>query len=353
VANGVGRYSFTHALNAKLKQLSQLPCYNIGHLYNAIFSEVQSWKIEDVRYLKAPVHLVLSQNHDLPRSIRLSKATPPKTRPLESESETMHAKNMEPVQQDSHISLSSSTNVASIMENAASSERSRSPSPPFPNTWLSQLSGYPRLLFSIRLSENVKACDLSSDLFADWLRSVPVSARLVTVEAGFASNSTITLVSVPAALLAYLVPDPAILLLGTIHSGNLMSERQAEEDAIQSEAHVPTPNTSSTKKAQAQGISTGIPRMATGIQSPMLTWHGGEPQFSEQEKRFVLSEAIKKSTISVEKLFSILVEHNVNPDWENMLLPPGKSYILWLKESNFKHDIFTHRQWILTISRIT
>jgi hypothetical protein len=329
----VGRYSFTHALNAKLRQLSQLPCFNIGHLYNAIFSEVQSWKIEDSRFLKAPVHLLLSQNHDLPRSIRLSKTRPAGNLALanapllESDSKSMQAESVAPGPQESHPSSSSPVNVVSIMEQSASSEDLEPSSLPSPNTSLSQLSEYPRLLFSIRLSEDVKPCDLSSELFADWLRSVPVSARLVTVEAGFASNSTITLVSVPAALLAYLATDPAILLLGTIWSRNLVSEHRGEKDATPSGTHVPAPSTSSMKmkRAQAQGISVGIPRMATGIQSPMLRGQEGtEPQFSDLENRFVLAEAIKKSTIPVEKLFSILTEYNVMPDWEHMLLPIGK-----------------------------
>ena len=69
------------------------------------------------------------------------------------------------------------------------------------------------------------------------------------VEAGFASNSTIALVFVPAALLAYLVRDPAILLLGAIHSKSLISERRGEEDAIRSETHVAIDNTSSMKAA--------------------------------------------------------------------------------------------------------
>jgi hypothetical protein len=40
----------------------------------------------------------------------------------------------------------------------------------------------------------------------------------------------------------------------------------------------------------------------------MLSNHGIiDPQFSHVEKRFILSEAIKKSTIPIKKLFSLLI----------------------------------------------
>ncbi|PMD36718.1 hypothetical protein L207DRAFT_88538 [Hyaloscypha variabilis F] len=50
-----------------------------------------------------------------------------------------------------------------------------------------------------------------------------------------------------------------------------------------------------------------------------------EQQFSEMEKRFVLAEAIKSSTIPVERLYQVLAEHVVIPDWEQMLLPNGRN----------------------------
>ncbi|PMD66571.1 uncharacterized protein K444DRAFT_121359 [Hyaloscypha bicolor E] len=52
-----------------------------------------------------------------------------------------------------------------------------------------------------------------------------------------------------------------------------------------------------------------------------------EQPFTEVEKRFVLAEAIKLSTISVDRLFSVLAEHNVSPDWEQMLLPHGRNLL--------------------------
>ncbi|KAF8865495.1 hypothetical protein BDZ45DRAFT_684051 [Acephala macrosclerotiorum] len=51
--NGVGPFSFTHALIAKLRLLAQLTSFNIGYPYNAIFTEVQGRRIKDSRFKKA------------------------------------------------------------------------------------------------------------------------------------------------------------------------------------------------------------------------------------------------------------------------------------------------------------
>jgi hypothetical protein len=79
---------------------------------------------------------------------------------------------------------------------------------------------------SIRLNEDVKPNELSTELFADWIRSVPISASLVRVEAGFANDSTLVILSMPPALLGYLPLDPAITLLGTIRSRNILAQPQ-------------------------------------------------------------------------------------------------------------------------------
>jgi hypothetical protein len=89
-------------------------------------------------------------------------------------------------------------------------------------TSICPLPEYPRLLFSIRISEDVKPQELSTELFADWLGTLPIAAKTVRVEAGFASDSTLLMVSMPAALLGHLPIDPAITLLGTIRSTNLL-----------------------------------------------------------------------------------------------------------------------------------
>jgi fructose-specific component phosphotransferase system IIB-like protein len=88
---------------------------------------------------------------------------------------------------------------------------------------VSQLPEYPRLLFSIRISEDIKPGDLSTELLADWLSTLPVEAKSVRVEAGFASDSTLLIVSMPIAMLGYLPYDPAITLIGAARSNNQIS----------------------------------------------------------------------------------------------------------------------------------
>jgi hypothetical protein len=46
------------------------------------------------------------------------------------------------------------------------------------------------------------------------------------------------------------------------------------------------------------------------------------------KQRFVLAEAIKTSSIPVEKLINFIDDGNVQPAWTQMLLPLGKPYPL-------------------------
>ncbi|KAF4629839.1 hypothetical protein G7Y89_g8306 [Cudoniella acicularis] len=49
------------------------------------------------------------------------------------------------------------------------------------------------------------------------------------------------------------------------------------------------------------------------------------PPFSEHEKRFILAEAIKTSSIPLDKLLSVLSDSNIQPAWPHMLLPYGRT----------------------------
>ena len=46
--------------------------------------------------------------------------------------------------------------------------------------------------------------------------------------------------------------------------------------------------------------------------------------FSDKEKRFVLVEAIKTSSVPVDKLLAFVHETDVQPVWTEMLLPFGR-----------------------------
>ncbi|KAK1691231.1 hypothetical protein BDP55DRAFT_690201 [Colletotrichum godetiae] len=47
--------------------------------------------------------------------------------------------------------------------------------------------------------------------------------------------------------------------------------------------------------------------------------------FTEEEKRFILAEAIKNSSLDVGLLVGFLKTHNVEPDWLKMQLPSGRT----------------------------
>lgn len=53
---------------------------------------------------------------------------------------------------------------------------------------------------------------------------------------------------------------------------------------------------------------------------------GGAEPFNEHEKRYILAEALKRSTVSIEKLLALLQESGPQvPDWNNMFLPHGRT----------------------------
>ncbi|KAH7360842.1 hypothetical protein BKA65DRAFT_547556 [Rhexocercosporidium sp. MPI-PUGE-AT-0058] len=47
--------------------------------------------------------------------------------------------------------------------------------------------------------------------------------------------------------------------------------------------------------------------------------------FSDEEKRFVLAEAIRTSSIPLERLFFFLNDHSQIPSWDDMLVPRGRT----------------------------
>lgn len=215
-ANGVGPFSFTHALISQLRKLVQMPSFTVGYLYNLLFADIQTLRVDGEHRKKVPIHLVLTQDHRLPRSITLSAKRRIFSNPFQpsisSDQNHGSATAQEP-QADS-----SGHSVASV-----NSSLSGDASVPSSTTSISQLPEYPRLLFSIHISEDIKPKNLSTQLFADWLTALPIETKSVRIEAGFASDSTLLLVSMPVAMLGYLSINPAITILGTARSGNLVS----------------------------------------------------------------------------------------------------------------------------------
>lgn len=266
ITNCLGPSSFTQALNTKLRLLSQLPCFTVGQLYNAIFNEVQSRRVEPATFhpKKLPVHLVLTRFQGSPRSICLSKYSNPNQQQdvLPTTETSAPISQLQPVSSAVLDSLSPEEpktpgSVSLLSQNTSASSSTTS---------LSEIPEYPRLLFSIRISEDVKANELSSEIFLDWLKRLPIKANLVRVEAGFASDSTLVMFSILPAILGYLPENPAMTLLGTIKSKNIMAvlpqppgpeseirtkQQLAEIESVTKMKSPPTAATSPNKNAES------------------------------------------------------------------------------------------------------
>jgi len=226
----LGSSSFTQALITKLRQLSQLPYFTVGQLYNAVFTEVQALRVEPASFRpkKLPVHRVLTRSQDSPRSICLSKSSKPS-----DQKDAVH-------KPEASTSISQPQHVNTPVFHSPSPEEPNTPnstsqvaSASSSTTSLGEISDYPRLLFSIRVSEDVKASDFSPEIFLDWLKKVPIKTNLVRVEAGFASDSTLVMFSILPAILGYLPENPAMTLLGTIKSKNIMTAVLSKEGEMQ------------------------------------------------------------------------------------------------------------------------
>jgi hypothetical protein len=182
VANGVGPFSFTHALISQLRKLAHVPSFTVGYLYNLPFTEIQGWRLEDSWNKKAPVHLVIIQDHRLPRSITLSARRPPlqpgsqKLRPLFQEVDgRIFADSNASIAQQSATSGSPSGSNASTSPFNSDVASSTTSAFPFPE--------YHRLLFSVIITENIKPGELSTEVYTDWLGTLPIAAKSIRVGA--------------------------------------------------------------------------------------------------------------------------------------------------------------------------
>ncbi|CAG8962220.1 hypothetical protein HYFRA_00005273 [Hymenoscyphus fraxineus] len=185
--NGVRPGRFTKELEAELRELSNLPSFSVGNLYHNIFCRTQSDDSEEGQENIAPVYFPLSQpNPDAPRSLRLSVHETHTPRPA------------------------SPGSIHSTMESV-------------PSFQISSAMGHgqaPRIAFAIRLRDQFRIEDLSSNLFLNWLENVPAAIDGVKVEAAFHSSSSLLIVSVPICMSIYVLRDKAMTNLGPITSFN-------------------------------------------------------------------------------------------------------------------------------------
>lgn len=202
-ANSIGRspeqYSFTKDLTAELRSLSKLPSPSVGNLYHNLFCRAHSRAVEGTQDQASPIYMPLSQNDPRnPRSIRLST--------YENLYQSSHSVEGTFVVQTPAMVCANGSSASMFLDSTAPGD-------------------LPRMAFAIRLQDDFKVGDLSSDLFLQWLSQLPASIAEVKIEAAFHSFSSLLIVSVPVCMSIYLPRDPAVLSLGPITSFNQVLNR--------------------------------------------------------------------------------------------------------------------------------
>ncbi|TVY81197.1 hypothetical protein LSUE1_G005163 [Lachnellula suecica] len=278
-ANGVGHYSFTNALTIELKLLSKKKSVPVVDLYTQIYCRAQHHMVRGVKNERypAPIHLQLTRDYQFPRSIQLSiqepsnengletsekgqnsiKSPPPngnRKRLWDEDTEMLSSKrpchsNEQTIPEETltsdldNLSDDAAVNIPPVWwsegEPAQITEAAAPASPPCPmaneatascdSLPEQQRKGIymPRLLLSIRFEEDLQAKDLSTEYFAEWLRTMPAVAEQVSVEGSFRCDSTLVILALPFALWPYLSSHPAIIPLGLIKSSNMQQARPA------------------------------------------------------------------------------------------------------------------------------
>lgn len=269
-ANGVGQYSFTQALTTELRLLSKKPGFSVGELYTSVYTRMQSFLaqgIENERY-PPPVHFPFTQEEFFRRSIVLSIQDPQVRRGRESEANSskrlsfensdelggpkkrhcledlsrsnteestprLDESNAQNVQGDgTRASTTPQKQGGSKQENGCDDVR-RS----IPKDSLHPLDA-PRALFAVRFKDDLRAEDLSVELFRDWLRAIPAAAEEVCIEASFKCFSTLVFITVPLSMRAYIPDNPAIFYLGTVLSPITLPLKKRELDSLQTNDEV-------------------------------------------------------------------------------------------------------------------
>lgn len=233
---GSQSHTFTRDLTVELRELSRLPSFSVGNLYHNIFCRAQLRKSEDGVELPTPIYQTITQDDpSSPRSIRLR----------------IHNEGINGTtplgQLEDPFEVRSPSDVVGI-----------SSCPDFLHSSAMVSGEVPRMAFAIRLKENFKVGDLSSNMFQERLRHLPASVAEVKIEAGFHSLSSLLIVSVPICMSIYIPKDPAIISLGPIGSLN----------QVLSQTPAPLPG--------------GLPPTLT---SDSFVWEGEDRNANPQDKR--------------------------------------------------------------------
>ncbi|KAF6802157.1 hypothetical protein CSOJ01_11774 [Colletotrichum sojae] len=221
VACRTSQNSFIEVLIRQLKIMRSLPSFSSAYLYSRIYQDIQSQpKPADYAPRELPVHLVLSQDPAYPRDILLSANHHKDTFRRGRRSDQASVSSDECLSRCPTPTRKGPWDVADDAGRLPVPQKASSPR-------------HPRLLLSFRLLEDMDPEALRVDLFSHWLGSLPIPVDSVKVEAGFSSDSTVLLVSVPVAMLPFLPRDPSVTVIGTIHSSNLLVRPKPDSTAVE------------------------------------------------------------------------------------------------------------------------
>jgi hypothetical protein len=160
-ANTAESPSFTEVVINTLQRLSRMPSFTVNYLYNCIFKKYQAF--HEFRGQKVdPIRIILGQDEGRPRSIRFPT----------------HFKPMRP-SMDPGECLQPSFGCSVVSVDEVNDERSMVVSRP---------SHAPAIFLTIKIPELAGLEDLSTELFREWLRELPIPTNSVVVQSGFVSN---------------------------------------------------------------------------------------------------------------------------------------------------------------------
>lgn len=155
--------SFTKVIVNTLQRLSLMPSFTVNYFYNCIFEKCQALR-EFHHHKVDPIHIILGQDQGRPRSIRF----PTQFRPMKLSMDPLP-----PSLGPKATALDGDTSVDEVND-----ERSMV---------VSRHSQSPALFLTIRIPELAELEDLSTGLFRDWLRELPIPTDSVVVQSGFVS----------------------------------------------------------------------------------------------------------------------------------------------------------------------
>jgi len=163
-ANRVEPGSFTKLLINTLQRLSRMRSFTINYLYNCLSEKWQGFRQLNGHNID-PIHVILGQDKGRPRSILFPTHFQPARFEIEPE-------------ESSQPSFESTASDHVSSENEKGDEGS---------SVVSRPAQIPALLLTIRIPELAEPEDLSTELFREWLRELPIPTDEVMLQWGHMS----------------------------------------------------------------------------------------------------------------------------------------------------------------------